>query len=916
MPPGSVGREPELRAVAELLDDPAPGATALVVEGEAGIGKTTLVRAALGLAADRDLRVFLARPTAGEKELPHAALGDLLAGVTGDALARLAEPQRVAVEVALGRQGSREIGDHHALGRGVLELLRQEGVDGRLFMVIDDVQWLDRPSASALSFALRRLGGVPVRVLVALRTPPELRSEVVVALEEWGRQLRRLAVGPLPTTALGTVLRGVSGVRLSRPRLEEVARASGGNPMFAIELARQGDGRGVPASVSTLPLALAARLEALDPRTRSVLAIASAALQPSTELARAGIDEAELRLALDTGFVVRDGDGLSFAHPLLASAVYDALFPDERRLAHRRLLASSSNALERGHHVSRSTVRPDESAAAALEEAADAAAGLGDHAGAAAFFLRAAELAPDPAGESATRCLVSAAGALETAGDIGSAEQLARDLVDRLPAGAARANARQTLVSCALGASMSYADGLVQYELALADAHPDSETRALIHLAAAEVCTAMCRLDEGLANLAVARDLADEAGSDDLRVAVLSETGFAECMLGDGVTESALRAFAEWDPAMVCRVGYTPRMALACARLHATEFEEAERLLVDEIRFAEERGLETNEVAARGHLAEVQLRRGHWSLALENARLAVEHARQAANDQVLAGVTYPLAAVEGLLGNHDRARGLSTEALAAAEATGDFWFVVSHRSVLGVVALAEDAPLEAIEILEPAWELMLERRLGDLSIFPVAQVLAESLATVGRFADAAAVVAALRASPISSRPWCRTMTSRCSALAASIQGDHDGARAALEMAIEAQSELPEPFERARTTLVQGRVERNARNWGAARAALVSALEQFDTLGASRWAEKTSAEIARVPGRRPGRSDDLTTREREIATLVAEGLANKEVAARLFLTIRTVEANLSKVYAKLGVRSRTELAVQFSRRDGA
>jgi DNA-binding NarL/FixJ family response regulator len=480
----------------------------------------------------------------------------------------------------------------------------------------------------------------------------------------------------------------------------------------------------------------------------------------------------------------------------------------------------------------------------------------------------------------------------------------------------ARAKARQTLVSCALGASMSYPDAVGQYELALADAHSDDATCALIHLETAEVCTAMCRLDEGLAHLALAREFVDRAGSADLHIAVLSETGFAECMLGRGVTDNAVRAFSDWDPTAAWQVGYTPRLALACARLHATEFAEAERLLADELRFAEEHGLETNEVAARGHLAEAQLRSGKWSLALENARLAVEHARQAANGQVLAGVTYPLAAVEALLGRHERARALSSEALGGAEATGDFWFIVSHRSVLGLVAFAEDEPLTAIELLQPAWKLMLERRLGDLSIFPVAQVLAEAYTVVGRFAEAAAVVAALRTSPISTLPWCRTMASRCSALVASADGDHDAARAAIEAALEAQLDLPEPFELARTRLLQGRVERNARNWGAARVAFVSALEQFDTLGAARWAEKAAAEIARLPGRRPGRSDELTTREREIALLVADGLANKEVAAKLFVTTRTVEANLSKVYAKLGLRSRTELAARFGGRQGA
>jgi DNA-binding CsgD family transcriptional regulator len=156
------------------------------------------------------------------------------------------------------------------------------------------------------------------------------------------------------------------------------------------------------------------------------------------------------------------------------------------------------------------------------------------------------------------------------------------------------------------------------------------------------------------------------------------------------------------------------------------------------------------------------------------------------------------------------------------------------------------------------------------------------------------------------------MANRCAALVASARGDPESARASVALALAAHAELPEPFEHARTLHLSGRVERNARNWGLARAAFVEALGRFDDLGAARWAEKTAADIARLPGRRPAQRDELTTREREIAELVAAGLANKEIATRLFVSVRTVEANLSKVYSKVGVRSRTELASRLNR----
>src|SRR5262249_22260666 len=174
--------------------------------------------------------------------------------------------------------------------------------------------------------------------------------------------------------------------------------------------------------------------------------------------------------------------------------------------------------------------------------------------------------------------------------------------------------------------------------------------------------------------------------------------------------------------------------------------------------------------------------------------------------------------------------------LAAAEATGDFWFRISHAAVLGLVALADDDPEGAVGVLRPAWELMRSRGLGDLSLFPVGHVLAEALVALGRCDEALSVAAALREAPDGAQPWCRAMARRCVALVPSARGDHEAGRAAFAAALELQAGLPEPFEHARTLLLLGRAERAARAWGAARAALVEARERFEAIGAVRWAE--------------------------------------------------------------------------------
>jgi DNA-binding CsgD family transcriptional regulator len=898
------GRDAELATIGEFLRAVPTGPRALVVEGEPGIGKTTIVRAALESATE--LRVLSAGPVAGEMELPYAALGDLLENVAPAAIAPLDRPKRVALETALARAAAPAGVDEHALARGLLDLLRGLAAEGELVLAVDDAQWLDRPTVSALTFALRRLADVAMRVLVATRAPPRGSGELPLGLTAWPH-VRRLPVGPLSATELGAVIARRIGVRLARPRLEEVASACGGNPMFALELARRGPDR----PVASLPLAVEARLSELDDRVRRVLAFAAAALRPSvTLLLGAGVERADLTRALESRVIHLAGDRIEFAHPLFATVTYESLLPDERHELHERLARASDGPIERGHHLSLSRTGRDDEAAAALDAAAAEAARLGDHAGAAHFLLRAAELSADRGGEREAR----AASELETAGDVEEAAALVGGLVARLGPGVVRAKARQTLVSCRLGSSLPYEAAQRELLLALEDARGDPAAAAMLRIDLGSMATGRCRLEEALQHLRVAERLAGEAGAAHILAAARAELGFTECMLGHGVTESALKAFETWDGTVLWPDSYTPRMALGCARLHATEFAEAERLFVAELRFAQARGLEAIEVSARAHLAECQVRAGHWPQALANARLAVEHARQATNTQVLTGASYGLAAVEALRGNHAPARARAAAALADAAATDDFWFVVSHRSVLGLVALAEDDPQAAIAALEPAWALMLDRGLGDLSIFPVAQVLGEALAGVGRTDDARAVARRVRECPVGARPWCRAMAGRCDALAAAAEGDHAAARRALAAALAAHAELPEPFEHARALHVAGRVHRSARAWGAARADLAEALDRYEALGAACWADRARADLDRLPGRRPSRRFGLTLREREVARLVANGLANREVAERLFISRRTVEANLSKVYAKLGVRSRTELASRLGRMD--
>jgi DNA-binding CsgD family transcriptional regulator/tetratricopeptide (TPR) repeat protein len=895
-----VGREAEFAALECFLREDVKLPAALVLQGEAGIGKTTILRCALEPLPPA-LRVLEIRLSPGEGELPYAALGDLIARAQDEGLADLAPPQRDAVQTALGRSSGTL--NEHALARGVLELLRRWSAAQQLVLVIDDVQWLDRPTASALAFALRRVGPVRLRVLVAVRAPNGgSMDELPLGLGAW-EDVRPLAIAGLSVTALGGLLRDRTGVQFSRPQVEALHTASGGNPLFALELARQGERSG---DGETLSGVLAARLRALDADVQAAVSIAAVALRPTSSLlTTSGVDRVALKAALDASVLDQDGDRLVFSHPLLASVAYERLLPDERRELHARLAAVSKDPVERGHHLSRSTAGIDTEAAHIVAAGAEEADNRGDHAGAAALYLRAVDLGPEGA---VAEWELRAAEALLVAGDVATSASLARALVARLPSGALRARARHLLVASLGGAGMSYEEGLAELATALADACGAPAVEAALHVEMSVLACGLCSLDTAVDHARAATELAEAAGDQGIVVAALASLGFAESVLGQGVPESARTAVARWNGEI--GPGNSPRMELACCCMHATQFDEATALFEQELVAAEELGVEPVEVVARAHLAEVQLRAGHWADAHANAWLALEHARQAADRQIVAAISCITGMAEALLGAHEEARALAALGLAAAEETGDFWWTIGGRAVLGLVALTEDDAAAAVEALEPAWRSMLARRLGDLSIFSVAHVLGEALAVVGRADDTRAIADRLRSCPVGDKPWCRAMAGRLAAVCAAESGDLQHARRELEAALAAHTDLPEPFEHARTLHVAGRVERNARNWGAARAAYVDALERFDALGAARWAEKVAADLARLPGRRPANRDSLTARESEVAALVAAGLTNKEVAVRLFVSVRTVEATLSRVYGKLSVRSRTELAARL------
>ncbi len=386
---GALGRDAELGQIEAWLaagGGPSGPQLVLVIEGEPGIGKTTLWLEATGRARDADWHVLSCRPAASDAGLAHVGLADLLRGVPDDAFARLPPPQRRALGVALLREEAGGIDlDPRAVGTGLTALLRLVAGAGPLMLAVDDAQWLDPASARALAFALRRLDdrGAPAGGGRAHREGPAgQRARGFTAVESaLDRQaITRIGVGPLSVAAIHQMFARTLGTSFARPVLVRIHRAAGGNPFYALEIGREMQRLGVPPPSQPLPvpgdhrdLALL-RLKRLPRATRDALARVAAMARPSA----ADLDLDALAPAEVAGIIrVHPGGRAEFSHPLFASALYSSLPEAGRRRLHRDLAERAASPEERARHLALAADGPDEATAAALDEAAAAAAAHG-----------------------------------------------------------------------------------------------------------------------------------------------------------------------------------------------------------------------------------------------------------------------------------------------------------------------------------------------------------------------------------------------------------------------------------------------------------------------------------------------------------------------------------------------------------
>jgi len=915
-----VGREQELGLLHEFLEDAKGEPQALLLEGDAGIGKTTLWKAAADDAEGLGFRRLASRPGSGEAQLSFAGLTDLLEPVI-DELPGVPPPQRQALEVALLRASSDgPPPEPRAIALAFLGAIRSLAEQRPVLVAVDDVQWLDGPSADALAFAARRFDSMPVALLVARRVGPDQRP-APMELDRAFPDLRRIRVGPLPLGALHQLLRNRLGITVPRPTLIRLHQISGGNPFFALELARALDahdarvdlGQALP-SVASIQASTEARIQALPKPVRQTLLAVAALSDPTVELVEAGSPTPEeayehLLAAVGADVVEMERDRVRFTHPLLAEALLATTGPRGRHTLHRRLADVVPTTEERALHLALGTERADAEVAAFLEEAASEARNQGATVTAARLYEHAARLTPRGDDPAAVRRAVRSSMFWTDAED----QTHAGELLDGVMVRATSAELRTQVM---LARARLVPDRRALLELAnraVADAHEDHVGRARALLWVAYAWLNFADLPPAAESARAAVDAAELAGHERLLVAALSMAGRLEAGMGDERGRPRLRRALELEDRTGPIDTYeAPGTWLSMAHLWADEIELARPLLERQYRRALEYGDDLNRKWLCLLATELEVRAGDYAAARRYADEGLELAEQSDNAHSTCALTYAAALVDAHTGHVENARVLAERGTEMARSLKADIFELKNLSAWGYLALSVGDHAEAVRHLEGIPERLDRGGIAEWTwIHPFAADLIESLVAVGETSRAKELLDRVeRFGREHDRPSHLAAASRCRGLLEAQAGDVEGALRWFDRALEFHDQRPIPLEQGRTLLARGAALRRSKRKGPAREALQAALAAFEQLGAPLWAERARSELARIGGRAPAPLE-LTETERRVAELVATGLSNREVARALFVSESTVHANLKRVFVKLGVRSRTELAARLA-----
>jgi DNA-binding CsgD family transcriptional regulator len=912
-----VGREAELSAVHSFVLSIFQGAAALALEGDAGAGKTTLWTAGIEDANNREFLILEVRPAERETGLSFSGIGDLLDPVLDEALGPLPPAQRNALSRALVLvDDDVPPPDPRSVGVALLNALRGLADKRPLLVAVDDVQWLDEDSAGALLFAARRLREEHVGVLICCRTPVES-----ALLDELRRSLSRdrfyeVVVGPLAAGAIHHVIRTQLGIALPRPVVAEVHAAAGGNPFYVLEIVRMlqrteasvepGQPLPVPESLREL---IHGRLLALPQESRDYLLAAAALSQPTLNLIEAvtGVGrEAGLVPALDARIVELEGNRIRFTHPLLAASVYQAADPVRRAGVHARLAELVDDPEAKGRHLAASVERPDESVAAALEEAAHRARARGARHAAAVLLDRAHELTPDGQLTDALRRGTEAAYMHFEAGDALRAEAQLHEMLVRLSPG--RPRARALLRLARVRSYRAQAEAAELFLQAVDEAEGDPEMLAVAHEGVANCFLRLHeRLDESVEHAKLAAGLAVELGDAVLAGEALGTQLLSETLLGRlAAAETEGQVLAFQDAADQSRVLRQPLPNVAARWRWTDELVPARTALLESLERARALGDESSRPLLLMFLGEVESTLGELASALGRAREGQELSEQAGELTLFANHLALESLVESQRGREETARRTGLRALELAPSTGARHAELLATRALTHLELVHGAPESALAWSEPYLAFVQRQAIVEPGATPFVLDRVEALIELDRRNEAIELLDwhesnAERLERSSALASCR----RCRGLLAAQQGELDAALVAYQEALARHAEVEVPLERGRTLQALGVTQRRMKHRREARETLEEALAVFQRIDSALWAEGTRFELRRISGR-AANAGDLTPAEGRVANLVAEGKTNQEIAAALFLSKRTIEGHLSRIYTKLRVRSRSEL----------
>lgn len=913
---GLLSRPIEARTVGGFLASAAVGPSALLIEGEPGIGKTTLWLAAVEQAQSQRFRILSARAAAAESVLAYTALADMLETVDAASWADLPVPQRLAIDQVLLRADNGAVTDQRAVAAAFLAIIERLSDDAPVLLAIDDLQWLDPSSMHVIAFAARRLSG-PVGVLASVRA--EARGDAGATWLQMPRPeaVDRIRLNPLTIHELHAAVSTRLRRPFSRPTIGRIHELSGGNPFYAIELARALDSHapGIEASLPrTLTDVVQTRIGSLDPDLHEALLAAACLSAPTVEMVSSATINDDDRLvelleaAESQGVISIDGNRIRFAHPLLARGVYTQAAPGRRRSMHKRLAEIVDEPELRARHLALAATSGDEATLRALDEAADSARMRGAPDAAAELI----DLAIRLGGDTPARQLRSALHHFD-AGDTERAATVLQEVVDRLPSGDLRAEAL-----CRLAIVRLYSEGFFEtsrlLQQALGDVRDDSPLRVQISVTLAYSLLNANELTESMRTAERAVSDAERLGQPHLLSMALGMRAILGFMMGRGFDEASLqRALELEDPHAFTPLVFRPGVQHALLLEWTGELDRA-RAALDAVRLrCLERGEEGEYIFTAQHVVMSSIWRGDFVNANLVAEDALVQARQLGGSTPLylaSSLRAQLAAYSGLEAD---AREAAQEALEIGRRTGTFRL---NQRVLAGLAFLEvslgnyDA---AIEVLRPLLGVFDPQ--STPTELPYAAYLpdaVEALVHLGRFDEAQPLIETLeRNGRRHNRAWMLAVGARGRSMLLAAQGDLEGALAAAHDAMAEHSRLPMPFERARTLLLVGQLERRQRKKESASVSLRVAFDEFEALHIPLWSDRARAELVRA-NVGPRRTGQLTPSEQRVAELAASGMKNRDVATALFISPKTVEANLARIYRKLGIKSRAELGRYVAR----